>query len=63
MNKKFMLLGLCMMGAFSAAQADETESSATETPATSQDATVAVTTPETPATVVDEKDKGCGCKR
>ena len=65
MNKKLMILGLCMMGAFSAVQADEQETNNVETTTTiaetttiSDNTTVATSTD----TVVDEKDKDCGCK-
>lgn len=61
MNKKLMVLGLCMMGAFSAVQADEPEAPAADTTVVATETTVAAPTTET-TTVVDEKDdKDCGC--
>ena len=69
MNKKFMLLGLCAMGAFSAVQADEPANKTTDTTTVSQDTTVASTTKDTATTVSDTKDSkdkedcGCGTKR
>ena len=58
MNKKLMLLGLCMLGAFSVVQADEPESPPV---AVTQETTASITTTETATTPVgDKEDKGCG---
>ena len=57
MNKKLMLLGLCMMGAFSAVYADD---QATDK-AADKDATVA-TADTTEKEKTNEKDCGCGKK-
>jgi hypothetical protein len=57
MNKKLMLLGLCLMGAFSAVHADD---QATDTSA-DKDATVA-TADQNDKEQKNEKDCGCGKK-
>jgi hypothetical protein len=56
MNKKLMLLGLCMMGTF-AIQADEPEAPASDT------TTTIVSSDETVTTVKEEKpvNEDCGC--
>ena len=56
MNKKLMLLGLCVMGAFSAVHADD---QATDT---SADATVATADKTDDKEPTNEKDCGCGKK-
>ena len=47
MNKKLMLLGLCMMGAFAHVQADEPAAPASDTTVVATETTVATTTTET----------------
>ncbi|MBP7075135.1 MAG: hypothetical protein KBA81_07115 [Rhabdochlamydiaceae bacterium] len=58
MNKKLMLLGLCVMGAFSAVYADD---QATDTSA-DKDATVATADKTDKEPTANEKDCGCGKK-
>ncbi len=57
MNKKLMLLGLCVMGAFTAVHADDQATDKTA----DKDATVATADKDDKATI-NEKDCGCGKK-
>ena len=61
MNKKLMLLGLCLMGVFSSLHADESGEAAKETAAVTSE--TSITTPSEKEEKIEQTNEDCGCNK